>query len=858
MPSERPESSLPPAGSQADRPRLARLARAAREVGARFRLHPVQNVIVVVLVSVAVVGLGVVISLVSATPTTSPNKPALADPLAELDAGRYERARQVAADLRVAGHIPTSGSGVPAFVLGMAAAHDAQRRPADRERQFLFLLAARYLEEALAAELPGDRRQTADWELGRCLFESGRYSEAIPALESALRTCPEQASEICRRLAAAFLRLARPDPKRALEYSEQYLRTADVSPAERETALLVQSRMLMEQGEIDRCRSCLEQVLAISPRSAEARLLLGWLTLLEADRLAAGEPADRDAMAAKYAAARDVFREIRGTTDSNSDVDRQAQFLMVLACRRLGASSEALTIASSLARTAFDTPEGMAASLEEAELHAALGHPDEALDAYRQVLRQAGEKDLYSNPWVSLAELQRRLGHALDHWLQNGQWDQAIGLAQAFTPLLGTEKSVQGQTAAHEAWAQQLQQQAAGLAGEEREALLASSRAAWRKAGDLQRDLARLRLASPAYPDVLWAAAQDYLRGEAYPDAIQTLRMFLADVERRRAPPALTALGDALLALGKPDEALLPLNECLEFHTGDPVSYRARLIAAQAKLELDKTEDAKQLLLQNLEQTSLTPRSVEWRESLNQLGRIFYREGLEHELQARSAGLHSRDEPSAKKALGHLELAQASYQEALRRLNEVVARCAADTADSNAEEILESRYLAAEALRRSALLPLKKLPGVTIESLRARLTRQAQQELAGALRAFSELQQRLSEKQDRRELSELEQRMLRNCYFARAAILFDMGRYEDALLAYQAATNRYQRYPEAVEAYVQIAHCLRRLDRPKEARGTLEQAKVVLRQIPAEADFTRTTCYDRTEWGQVLDWLAEM
>ena len=182
----------------------------------------------------------------------------------------------------------------------------------------------------------------------------------------------------------------------------------------------------------------------------------------------------------------------------------------------------------------------------------------------------------------------------------------------------------------------------------------------------------------------------------------------------------------------------------------------------------------------------------------------------------------------------------------------------ADAADPWADGILESRYLAAESLRRSALVPLKKLPSVTIEAVRASLTRQAQQELAAALQAYSELHQRLTEKQERTELSELELRILRNCYFARAAVLFDMGRYEEAIQAYQAATNRYQRNPESVEAYVQIAHCQRRLDRIKEARGTLEQAKVVLRQIPADADFTRTTCYDRTEWVQLLDWLATL
>ena len=462
MATERPESSPQTAASPTTRSRFAGPGRLAREVQARFRLRPLQNTVVIVLVAVAVIGLGTGLSLLSSTPPSAVTQPAIADPLRELDAGHYERAREIAADLRVAGHAPEHGSGVPAFVLGMAAAHDARQRSPDRERQFLFLLAARYFEEARAAELPDDRRKTADSELGRCLFESGRYAEAIPALQAALSTCPDKTPEICRQLADAFLRIPVPQPQEALKYSEQYLTIGGLPPAEREAALLLQGRILLQQGEIDRCRSCLEQVPADSPGGAEARLLLGRLALLEADRLSA--PADvkpdQDAIAAKYAAARELFRQVRQGSDLSSDLGRQSQYLLVLACRRDGASAEALTAASSLARSAFDTPEGMAAGLEEAELQAALGHADEALDAYRRVVRQAGEKDLYSNPWVSLDELQQRLGHAFDIWLKDSQWDHALGLAQAFAPLLGAERSVQAQTDAQESWARQLQQQA--------------------------------------------------------------------------------------------------------------------------------------------------------------------------------------------------------------------------------------------------------------------------------------------------------------------------------------------------------------------------------------------------------------
>ena len=64
--------------------------------------------------------------------------------------------------------------------------------------------------------------------------------------------------------------------------------------------------------------------------------------------------------------------------------------------------------------------------------------------------------------------------------------------------------------------------------------------------------------------------------------------------------------------------------------------------------------------------------------------------------------------------------------------------------------------------------------------------------------------------------------------------------------------------PESLEAHVQIATCYRRLRRPNEARGTLEQARVVLQRIRADADFLRTTRLDRQQWDELLGWLRTL
>jgi tetratricopeptide (TPR) repeat protein len=100
--------------------------------------------------------------------------------------------------------------------------------------------------------------------------------------------------------------------------------------------------------------------------------------------------------------------------------------------------------------------------------------------------------------------------------------------------------------------------------------------------------------------------------------------------------------------------------------------------------------------------------------------------------------------------------------------------------------------------------------------------------------------------------------LLRNCYFGRADALYDLGRYEEAIKAYSDATNRYQHEPESLPAYMQIASCYRALKRPGEARGTMEQARVVLERIRPDADFARTTPLDRQAWSDLLAWLRTL
>jgi len=230
---------------------------------------------------------------------------------------------------------------------------------------------------------------------------------------------------------------------------------------------------------------------------------------------------------------------------------------------------------------------------------------------------------------------------------------------------------------------------------------------------------------------------------------------------------------------------------------------------------------------------------------------VLYRHAVDLESKSRLAGVDRPDVESRRNGLAILEQANAAFEDALRTLNEAVERY------PTAPQANEARFKIAESHRHSAKLPRKRRASVTIETSRAALDRQMQDQLQAAINGYSNLISRLSEQPDA-QLWPTEESILRNCYFGRADALFDLEKYDEAIQAYSAATNRYQHDPESLEAYVQIASCHRRQGRISEARGTLEQARVVLQRIRPDANFARTTRLARQDWIHLLEWLRTL
>jgi tetratricopeptide (TPR) repeat protein len=803
---------------------------------------------------VALVGLLVIGGLAAATSALLPAKSKssnelIEEALAKLDAGDHREARRLAAQARAVAGDAQPADGETLYVLGTALADDARQDLNPTERRTLNLIAARYLEDAQFRGIPEDRQLAARLLLGRCLHDGGRYAAAIPVLKSLQVKDPAQARAIHELLADCYLRITPPALDKALAQNELLLAIPGLTERDKDLARLQQSQILFEQKHWARGRELLAAIGETSSIYPEAVLLSARMALGDISKLdpAAERPTE---LVAECDTLLPKLRKLQESDSAAPEVVAQAQLLIALCNLGKGNDAEALSQFARVRRAFAGRPESLVAMLYEAELQQRKGDAAQSLALYQRLVQEAGVADAYHNPLLPLSELDTRLTAAFNAYVAANQFAEAVTLGTTFGPLLSDVRRAELAAKAHRAWGLHLLKTApAELAP--RDVVEAEARDHFREAGLQLEELAELRIATRHYLEDLSASAQSYLDGHGFRQAIGMYRLLLAQDPSQNRPEALTGLGEALLSAGDAVGALKVLTECRELFPDHPATYRARFLAAEALEEQGKIAEAQELLSDNLYKHALTPQSVDWRDSLFALGNLLYRFALMQEARSRNEGVDDNDLDRRKSALADLEKAHTLFVEAQKTLTEAIKRY------PTAPQSIEARYRIAECFRHAAKWPRKRLSIITIETTRVALHRQMQQDLQSAVDEYSQLIAMLGDDKEAFQ-TPLHASILRNAYFARGDALFDLGRYEDAIKAYAAATNRFQHEPESLEAYVQIAACYRRLNRPVEARGTLEQARLVLGRIKADADFSRTTTNTREEWSQLLTWLAAL
>ncbi len=737
------------------------------------------------------------------------------------------------------------------FARGAVAAYESEEIIDDVRRRRRRLLAIRLLDEARERGFPTDRDAEGLYLLGRSLALVDRNVAAREVLRAALAIArPDYVANITRLLAGSYRGEPQPDMQLALRYNGEFLASSGISDIERSAGTLQRAEILLDLGDIDACRGALTAIDQNSSESASASVVYGRVLMVEARRISNDREAvqlvEGEALAGtKLRQAIDSFSYAQMRDRLQETPARRAMCYIGECLARLGELRGAADQFSRVQSLHPTRQEGFVARLLLADTLQKLREPEAATVAYREALVDAARPDSFPNPWLTREEFRRRIADVYQSLIAKDEFGSAAALAEKMPPLIDAGRAAQMAAEAHQRWGRSLLN-AADDHSADGETLRREAAEQFRLAGARFAELAEIRYATPHYPQDIWQTALSYFAGNDYAHAIENYRIFLENEARIGRSQALVSIGESYLGLGKMESALTAFERCLDLHPRDAACYRARLLAAKALLFGGKVDRAKQYLQENIDGL-LTPASPEWRDSLFLLGEVAYADGN----RAEEASLKLDAEGSTAEALAKLESAATHYRNAANILEEAVQRY------PEAAQVTQARYHWAESLRRIAKFPRRKLRDANIEAIRLGLIKEIQQAVAESLGVYEALQNDLNRKQERRQLTHLEGIVLRNCYFIQGDLYYEVGQYDEAIVAYKAASNRYQNLPEALQAYFQIAACHRRMSRLADARGTLEQAKVILSRIDADdAAFVAATSQTRAEWRKLLDWMS--
>ncbi len=760
-----------------------------------------------------------------------------------LEDGRWDLAGRIARDLEKAGTIDPETDSAWNFVQGVSLTQSvSDRLNVPKNRQTLWT-AVQYLEKSQQLGFPLGSKGRGQFYLGLCYFNTYQWPKAAQCLAESVNNWPLQRSQALSMVVQAALRQQPADFARARSSLDNWQSIPGLSAEEVARIHLSAAALALASMDSDTCERELLNVTDSLTAQSEADLLRGRWRLEKAENNAANETQ----IETWQSQAVELFRKCIHSAHSTDDQRRQANYLLGRTLRSQKKYAEALGTFSGVRQRDPQSAEAVASGTEEAEILLELDKLDACVETTRYVLRDMGNLKLYNEQWLPVERLRARLLNLGRELRERKNYQLAINLASYLPPVFPPADAVRLQAETFQQWAEFLAT-TSPQSGSEKAAQRDQTQKKFLLAGERFEELSRIEMRAADYPDIAWQAIQCYQRANDLSSANRLLTDYLRYEERTKLPRGFLALGQNYLNSGEWQKAIVPLERCLKEYPDHPISYGARLLTARAYSEQDRLEDAIELLMQNLRDRSLEPTSEAWRDSLFQLGQTIFRRADRLILEAELT-------PAADSAsIGRkLEESHATFMEAVQELNEAKLRWQDDS------RFFETRYLIGKSHRMGAEYPSRLIATnqVTVDSVRRQLLQQRRALLEAALEEFKALHTDLTAKQEVEGLTDQDKSILRNSYFGEADALFELGRYDEAILAYRNVGNRFLNQPEALEALIQIAQCQRSLGQNDLAKRTLVQAEQVLRRIPVEFDsrFPILTRSSRGEWQQLIAWM---
>ena len=748
------------------------------------------------------------------------------------------------------------------YIRGMASFYDG-REFTGREQQERYLKAIENFEFAAPRAMPDERRGEMMWALGVALQTVSLPTKAREILEESLTTYPEGSVEASILLMENYLDLqTRPSLKDALAHSDALPDRGTMTEEQSAHATLLRANILEKLGKTAEATATLENLNTGANAEQERVITLAKIAMSKGQTLLDKQTPDGKPLTAKQSsenklllsAANEKFLEaqtmLMPLIDDNNHTmcASQASFLNAHCSELMGNPESAINYYQRTARRFAETDEWLASQLRMASLLRKEGRDEEAVTAYRQVLRAIVRPQDFRNRWLTIKQFRDLILLAWSDWVEKKKFERALALTRVMPPLIDRIRSLELMAQTSQQWAVTAQAEADAATFKVRQKLLPEVRKRWIESGNSHASLANVTRTEAEYPDTVWTSAEDFGRGYAFKDALAQADEFIRVEPAQGVPKARVFRGRMLMNLNRLNEAFASFRSVEIDTPTDPFVYEASYRSGLCRLEQDRPDDAERIWRAMLTSDDLEPDAEEWRLAKFALGQLLARRAAIEFRQSTPAD----DAEPTKEQLDQRQKAYAQWKEAIRHLDEYLGRY------PETEERIPARYLLAKSLQSSAAEIRENLTDSMPVNARKELFLELSGKLDRAGDEYRALQQTLQALQVTGMLDDYGQEMYRTTFMAIPETQFEQERYADAAAGFRMVTSRFADHISTLPAYVQMSRCYSRLEKPEEARRQLEQARVVLGRLPDEAFNSPSTGQTREQWSEWIEWAREV
>jgi tetratricopeptide (TPR) repeat protein len=717
-----------------------------------------------------------------------------------LQRGELCRAAELAHEAVMRSHRLQCPVGPATLVLGLTRLQQADCS-GGTDRLVYLAAATQHLTDAARAGVPADKEPCLIFHLACCLHARNQFPESIRLLRQTLSQYPPGRVEALRLLTLAYLDPSRLDLLQAYEANAGLIQEPGLSDEMLQWSWTMRREILRQMGKRD--------LLADIDVSAGDQHWVGLMSRA-CDHFVNKEFAD----------AGPLFASIANLQGLSPNAERRIWYYLALTAKENGDNETALSAFRHIESAHPASAEAVGAAAFTASILLNQGKYDRAVTALTRVIRLANPELAGSLP-VEAPSLTRLLSSTIHKLRERKQFEQAILLVDTYRRVAPGTDADHLAIQLYESCAAARLEQAKAKETAESNQLTYYAEELYRKAGSLSLAVAD----TPSHVDEsdrwIWKAANDFVAGRGYVQAVAALERFLDldDVGRLRAP-ALALLCIASENSGRADLVPDVAERCIVEFPDDPATVTARYYLARSMIGFGQFDQA------------------------------------ETHLRAAIGGNTADADPSivqqTRLALAHLLCDQRRDGEAISQLRELIANA------PDRDKLFDVRLLLGDCLHRRAQLPAASAAESQTEHAKLHYQQRKDADLDEALEVFSGLQRQLAALERSGQLDDVQADCLRRCRWGMADCLYEADRVEDALKLYKLLAQLYSDPTDWFAIQLQIANCHVRLNRIETAVAVIRAAHVRLAELPPDAREHVLAGMAPERWREWLEWGTRM